>query len=272
MISIKNETIVLPVVQPFEVTTRFVSTMMQGIQKFYAGEEFGVMPIVKVLSPWSICIEDTSLKMISPVKSVESNVTSQIAGLTLNKEEIGTELYLAVSEKPSDQNMVVGDYSIIWKRKNGTKASTVVPLHGHHCDWIPLNLKVTIPAHGFVRTPVFIKYQLINQSSHLVQLDVGMEASEAFMFSGYRQFSVSVLPGSTKTLQYNLYPLIAGSVALPRLILTIPEGTDGPALRQDQVNQLIDRTIPLHIYVMPQIKGNAKLPDILESKKVGIVS
>lgn len=273
VISIRNETIVLPVVQPFEISTRYVSMMMQGIQKFYAGEEFGVMPLVQCLSPWPICIENTSLSMLAPLKSIDPNQKNQLAGLVFNKEEIGNELYLAVSEKQSDQNLLIGEYALTWKRENGTSAVTKVNLYGHHCDWIPLNLKFSAPAHGLVRTPVIIKYHLINQSSHLVQLDVGMEASEAFMFSGYRQMCVSVLPYSTKTLQYNLYPLIAGSVALPRLVLSIPENsTEGPALRQDQLNQLIGRTIPQQMYVMPQIKGNATLPDVLEPRTISTVS
>ncbi|XP_066143332.1 trafficking protein particle complex subunit 11 [Euwallacea fornicatus] len=271
VISIKNEEIVLPVVQPFEVNTRFVSMMMQTIQKFYAGEHFWVMPLVEVQSPWPICIEDSTVEFLYPVKSVETKIQSSLAGCTFNKEEVGTELFLAVSEKQSDQNILVGEYRITWKRENGSSTTTQVTLHGHHCDWIPLNLEMTIPAHGFVRTPVIIKYHLINQSSHLIQLDVAMEASEAFMFSGYRQTTVSVLPFSTKKLQYNLYPLLAGSVPLPKLLLTIPENsTEGPALRQDQLNQLIERTIPTCIYVMPQLKGNPKLPDVVVASDVAV--
>lgn len=273
VISIKNEMIILPVVQPFEITTTYVSVLMQEIHKFYAGEEFGVMPLIKFLSPWPIHIENTSIEFLPPLKSLETELHSQIAGLSFNKEEISSEFYLALSEKSSDQNMVVGEYIVTWKRENGASVITRVPLHGYHCDWIPLNLKISAPAHGFVRTPVIIQYHLINHSSHLVQLDVGMEASDGFMFSGYRQSSVSVLPNSTKTLQYNLYPLIAGSVALPRILLTIPENsTDGPALRQDQLNQLIERTIPQYIYVIPQIKGNAELPEIIESREMVLSS
>lgn len=99
-----------------------------------------------------------------------------------------------------------------------------------------------------------------------------------------------MLPYSTKILQYNLYPLLAGSVALPRLSLSIPENsTEGPALRQDQLNQLIERTIPYNMYVMvsalllfnglgkqlcmtfqPQLKGNPKLPNIVQLKNVTV--
>lgn len=58
---------------------------------------------------------------------------------------------------------------------------------GHFCDWIPLDLKLVVPAHGFVRTPLLVSYNLYNRSHHLLQLDVVMEGSEAFMYAGYKQ-------------------------------------------------------------------------------------
>lgn len=136
VISIKNETIVLPVVKPFEISTRYVSAMMQNIQKFYTGEQFGLMPIIQFTSPWTIEIQDTSIEFVSfvqqllfthfnlaiciikihPVKSVEKEVNSYLVGHSYKKEEIATELFLAVSERQSDQNLVIGEYKITWKR------------------------------------------------------------------------------------------------------------------------------------------------------------
>ncbi|XP_050304839.1 trafficking protein particle complex subunit 11 [Anthonomus grandis grandis] len=267
VISIKNETVVLPIVQPFEVTTQYVSSLMQDINKFYAGEIFGVIPMVQFLSPWTICIEKTAIEFISPIKSMDTEIVSYLAGTTFKQEEMGTEFYLATSDRKSDQNLPVADYKITWKRQSGLSTTTQITLHGYHCDWIPLNLKLIKPAHGFVRTPVVIKYHLMNQSSHLVQLDVGIEAAEGFMFSGFRQTTVSIMPHTTKILQYNLYPLVAGNVFLPRLMLTIPENsTEGPALRQDQLNQLIERAISCSMYVMPQAKGNPELHDTIKEK------
>lgn len=140
VISIKNETIVLPVVKPFEISTRYVSAMLQNIQKFYTGEQFGVMPIIQFTSPWTIEIENTSIEFVSlftshfcrlitfylfiaifiikihPVKSVEKELNSYLVGRSYKKEEIATELFLAVSKRQSDQNLVIGEYKITWKR------------------------------------------------------------------------------------------------------------------------------------------------------------
>jgi hypothetical protein len=98
---------------------------------------------------------------------------------------------------------------------------------------------------------------------------------------------VSVLPESEKTIQYNLYPLIAGSVALPKLVLTIPENTgEIPGLRQDELKSLVDRSLPTHLYVMvrcsfhcrrlllltnefqPQAKGAPTIPDIVKPRRL----
>ncbi|KAH1003355.1 trafficking protein particle complex subunit 11 [Dendroctonus ponderosae] len=260
VVCVMNDSVTLPIVQPFEVSAQYLSGMMQRVSKFYAGERFAVMPLVRFLSPWPISVEGTALEFTHPVRALE-DAQSHLAGSVFNQDEVGTEVVLAVCDRQADQNLVVGEYAVTWQRANGRPTTTQVTLHGHHCDWIPLTLELQAPAHGLVRTPMIIQYQLTNQSSHLVRLDVGMEASEAFMFAGYRQTVAAVLPFSTKTLRYNLYPLLAGSVALPRLVLSLPQhGNEGPALRPDQLAQLIERTIPCSIYVMPQVKGAPPLP------------
>lgn len=62
---------------------------------------------------------------------------------------------------------------------------------------------------------------------------------------------MSILPLSKRKLQYNLYPLLAGSVALPKLTLTIPDKSpEGPVIREDQLKALLERALPTHLYVM----------------------
>lgn len=71
------------------------------------------------------------------------------------------------------------------------------------------------------------------------------------MFAGYKQFQINILPGSERIVEYNLYPLIPGSVALPKLVLSIPDSsTEGPALRQDHLLSLVERALPKYLFVM----------------------
>lgn len=62
---IKSDKIVIVVVQPFDISVRFLSLMMNEIETTYAGEEFGVMTYLKFLSPWPILIENTSFEFVS---------------------------------------------------------------------------------------------------------------------------------------------------------------------------------------------------------------
>lgn len=52
---------------------------------------------------------------------------------------------------------------------------------------VPLKIGVLLPAHGTVRVPTVVKYILENKSNQLIQLDVGIDASEGFMFAGFKQ-------------------------------------------------------------------------------------
>lgn len=75
----------------------------------------------------------------------------------------------------------------LFSRENGISTTTNFTVQGLPCESIPLGLKMTVPAHGFVRTPMVISYHLINNSQELINLDVAMESSESFMFSGYKE-------------------------------------------------------------------------------------
>lgn len=63
------------------------------------------------------------------------------------------------------------------------------------------------------------------------------------------QLKLRILPESVHKMDYNLYPLLSGLVALPRLRLTISDEIDMP-IRQPQLTELLDRSLPSHVFVM----------------------
>lgn len=77
-------------------------------------------------------------------------------------------------------------------RENGVSTITQMAVKGLPCEYIPLGLKTTLPPHGLVRTPMVLSYHLVNRSQELINLEVSMEGSEAFMFSGYKQVMISI--------------------------------------------------------------------------------
>ena len=63
---------------------------------------------------------------------------------------------------------------------------------------------------------------------------------------GMLQVQMQVLPESHRRLEYNLYPLLSGLVALPKLKLTISPDTT----TQQQITEFIERVLPSHVYIM----------------------
>lgn len=55
----------LPVIHPFKLNTKFVSMLMDKLDRFHVKEEFGVMNHVEFSSPWPIVIEETSFEFVS---------------------------------------------------------------------------------------------------------------------------------------------------------------------------------------------------------------
>lgn len=182
---------------------------------------------------------------------MDKSIQSQIKSLKFKPKECGTEIYIAKPKRQSDKHVDIGAYTVTWRRLNGLSTTTETILTGLPIEWVPLDMKLSLPEHGFVRTPLLVQYHFINKSHQLLQLDLNIEMSEGFMYAGSKQFQINILPESERIIEYNLYPLIAGSVPLPRLILSIPENsTEGPALRQEQLNLLFERALPKYLYVM----------------------
>ena len=79
-----------------------------------------------------------------------------------------------------------------------------------------------------------------------------MEPSDAFMFSGPKQLRFKLFPLDSYQLSYLFYPLIAGTVALPRLKL-VPLGSGGVASleRCGVVEEALARTLPTTLAVLP---------------------
>lgn len=63
------------------------------------------------------------------------------------------------------------------------------------------------------------------------------------------QIRVHIFPEDDYVLMYNLYPLLPGFVALPPLQLK-PSATSIDPLEQNVLDELVNRYVPTHIYVL----------------------
>ncbi|XP_069669154.1 trafficking protein particle complex subunit 11 [Periplaneta americana] len=254
---LKEELINVPVVKPFDITAKFFSLKFEPIAKTFAKEPFIVMPHVNCASPFPLQIEDSSVELSQQVYSVDAKLKSQLQSLRLKSGETGAEAFCVTVNEASDQPVALGVYTLKWKREGskGFVTSSSVTMPTVRVESAPLYVEMNLPAHGWVRTPMAVSYHIHNHTTRLLELELSMEASDAFMFAGHKQLQLRILPESVHKLDYNLYPLLSGLVALPRLKLTISDRSDTP-IRQPQLSELLDRSLPSHVFVMPQGKGN----------------
>nr|CAD7408851.1 unnamed protein product [Timema cristinae] len=269
---LKEVTINIPVVKPFDITAKFFSLKFEPIAKAFAKEPFIVMPYVSCTSPIPLIIENSSVELCQHVSTVDSELKSQIVDLRLKSGDTGAEAFCIVVDQPSDQPVALGVYTIQWNREgsNDPVTSSSVTMPTVRVEGTPLYIEMVMPAHGWVRTPMAVSYHIRNHTSRLLDLDLNMEASDAFMFAGHKQLAnalvvlsptaedgeielqLRILPESIRSLDYNLYPLLSGLVALPRLHLSVSDKSDSP-IKQPQLIEILDRSLPAHVYVMPPV-------------------
>lgn len=78
-------------------------------------------------------------------------------------------------------------YNFSANDENALETSSSVTLAPLWIENALIGLEVKLPAHGLVRTPLFVKYFIRNHSDYMIKLRLTMEASEAFMFAGQKQ-------------------------------------------------------------------------------------
>ncbi|KAK6637936.1 hypothetical protein RUM44_008358 [Polyplax serrata] len=240
----------VPIIQPFEVSADVLSMKFEQIDKCFSRNPFILNVNVHVLSPWPIKVHHSTIKPSSFVKFCDEKVTSQLTETVLNQSEGGSDMFPLVIDKASDQPVALGVYTLQWSRLGTSEiTSSSVTMPTIMCDPTILGVEMSLPAHGWVRKPMELEYNLYSYSNNVLQLDLFMESSDAFMFAGEKQILIHLLPGSIKKLTYNLYPLFSGLVALPRLVFRSPSEE-----LMEQLNLMIDRNLLSHIYVMPQDK------------------
>ena len=127
------------------------------------------------------------------------------------------------------QDLTLGKYIIKWIRedeasanKNDTEeellAVSTYELQSVRVCQSSLYAEAYLPAFATARIPFGLEYVLKNKTDVMLEFNLAMEPSEAFMLSGNKQQHFKIPPGASYKLNFVLYPLLAGeAVALPRL-------------------------------------------------------
>ena len=221
-------------------------------------------------------VVDTWLEVRHPVQllnqqddkhepSRRQHVNSQLAGCYLFKDSVGHECFplvvrrsnlltnMAALQGLDVQDLTVGKYVVRWVRSENCDDIEDEDAFCAKTSFEMSTVKVSqsslyataelLPSYGVVRTPMLLRYQLVNRTQNVQELAVTMEPSEAFMLSGNKALHIKILPSKSYELNYVLYPLLAGqAVSLPQLKLTSLRLT----LTEDLTTTL-QRLLPDHI-------------------------
>ncbi len=233
------------------------------MQKAYSDEPFLLLPELKSLTSHSIHILDSTVEVRHPIRRVDNSLPSQLRGCTMYHESVGNECYaLEIGRKDLTsatsidmQDLVVGKYVVKWVRVENIQnkdeaelqemaAVSTFELQSVTVCQSSLFAAAKLPPYAVARTPFGVTYSLVNRTDIVLEFNLTMESSEAFMLAGNKQQHFKIPPGRTHDLNYVLYPLLAGeAVALPRPKLNSLR----PALPHDDVGATLQRLLPSHI-------------------------
>ncbi|MGH0172863.1 UNVERIFIED_CONTAM: hypothetical protein FKN15_064073 [Acipenser sinensis] len=243
----KDETVNIETVVPFDVAVKFVSSKFEHLDRVYVDIPFLLMTDILSASPWPLNLVSSELQLAPSMAAVDQ-LESQVEQVVLQTGEGASECFcLTCPPVASGANGVaLGCYVISWKRKSAREnvpvVSTVITLPHVIVETIPLYVHADLPSFGRVRESLPVKYHIQNRTGLVQDVEMSVEPSDAFMFSGLKQVRLRILPGTKQEMLYNFYPLMAGYQNLPSLtinLLRFPGFT----------SQLLRRFLPSRIFV-----------------------
>uniref|UniRef100_A0A8D0DCV6 Trafficking protein particle complex subunit 11 n=1 Tax=Sander lucioperca TaxID=283035 RepID=A0A8D0DCV6_SANLU len=246
----KDETVTIETVVPFEVSVKFVSTKFEPLERVAVDIPFLLMTDILSSSPWPLLLASSSLQLLTMTTNT-AQLQSQLQEVVLQTDECASECFCLRCPPLTNSSTTVatGQYLISWRRKSSGADSpliqTAVALPHVILESVPLYIHADLPSFGRVRESLSVRYHIENRTALVQEVEMAVEPSDAFMFSGLKQVRLRILPGSEQQMLYNYYPLMAGYQTLPQLNISLPRclTTNTHTLR---------RFLPQRIFVKPQ--------------------
>ncbi|XP_056140033.1 trafficking protein particle complex subunit 11 [Lampris incognitus] len=246
----KDETVTIETVVPFEVSVKFVSTRFEPLDRVVVDIPFLLLTDLLSSSPWPLQLVTSSLQLVTMTSSTPQ-CKSHIEQVVLKTGECASECFCLQCPPVVNGNSTVatGQYLVSWRRQSSSADSppvqTTVTLPHVMLETVPLYIHADLPSFGRVRESLPVRYHIENRTALVQEVEMAVEPSDAFMFSGLKQVRLRILPGSEQQMLYNYYPLMAGYQTLPQLNISLPRcpNTNTHSLR---------RFLPQCIFVKPQ--------------------
>lgn len=241
----------LECIEPFTFSARLLNLKFEPVEVVRAEEQFVLQVDMESCCPLPLELISGTVRLSPHVNTVDKEFQSLIEGVKLNNGEVARDLLCLVAPNPVDAPSCLGQYTLQWKREGAPATAThMVSLPAAPVQACPLLLELVAPAHGRVRTPLTVSYLLHNRTLLVQDVELVMDSSDAFMYSGNKLLHFRILPRECQTLTYNLYPLLPGYVPLPRMHLVLGPGTAAAST----LDSLLNEMLPSHIFIMPQAK------------------
>uniref|UniRef100_A0A8C9TQZ2 Trafficking protein particle complex subunit 11 n=1 Tax=Scleropages formosus TaxID=113540 RepID=A0A8C9TQZ2_SCLFO len=251
----KDETVTIETVVPFEVAVKFVSTKFEHLEHVFVDVPFLLMTDILSMSPWPLHLVTSELQL-APTMAAVDQPASQVEEVVLQTGESASECFCLTCPPVhhGTTGVASGQYVMSWKRKSANATipvvNTVITLPHVAVETIPLYVHADLPSFGRVRESLPVKYHIQNRTAIVQEVEMSVEPSDAFMFSGLKQVRLRILPGTEQDMLYNFYPLMAGYQMLPLLNINL--------LRLPAVSgQLLRRFLPSRIFIKVTFNGPA---------------
>ncbi|CAF4490140.1 unnamed protein product [Rotaria socialis] len=250
----KEIAIQLSVVNPFSIQFQTMGMMMEPLASLRAQEPFILMIDTRCTSIIPITIVNSSFKPSQFVIS-DCAIESQIDNIQLKLDEVVAEGFCLRTQPiaaPIVQNLLVGEYSLYWKRSshpNIPELCTTFSLSDFNVEQQQVYIEVNIPNNVPLQEPFQINYRIHNRSNIVHEYKVNLEQINVVVaVSGSTVTSLLVPPHSSSDVTYTLVATLCGFVQLPKFKLSMirPQSQD--------VDESIEKTIPTHIFVVPSSK------------------
>ncbi|CAF0949450.1 unnamed protein product [Adineta steineri] len=252
----KEILIPLTVVNPFSIQFQTMGMMMEPLASLRAQEPFILMIDTKCISTIPITIVSTNLKPSQFIIS-ECAIESQINNTQLKQDEVVTEGFCLRTQPiatPIVQNLLVGEYSLYWKRSSHPdipKLCTTFSLSDFNVEQQQVYVEVSIPNHVPLQEPFQINYRIHNRSNIVHEYKINLEQINLIVaVCGGTMTSLLVPPHSSSDVNYTLVATLCGFVQLPKFKISMIRPPT------QEIDESIDRTLPTHIFVVPSLKNS----------------
>lgn len=250
----EEEEIIVPTVKPFKITVKQLNMRFEPLSELRVHEPFILLMEIECICPWAVNIDTSTIGLNPNIKSIDEHPVSQMEKVELQSHGKAVECICVVASKLSSDLLVLGSYTLTWRRRSSDfhlpLNNSTVALPSSTISPPFIYMEADLPAHGWTRSPLCISYILHNYTSSVQEFELTIDSSDAFMFAGQKQLYFRLMPAACRRLVYNLYPLIAGYVALPHMHLTLTHNSS----LQSSVDSLLKTVLPTHIFIMPKGK------------------